>query len=416
MLDNEFLSLPLIGHPMLNATDIAKSDYISILKTLVNMFAHGNTWSDASAAAYAEYFGVLEARELSESELAINIRNLTADRFSFRTFRITTFRHLLIFDVLFLVAYGNEQNGRTVTDFILPLLRKKHRKDVLKLIDLLYNTASHDGKFMSAKHLIGCWRQNSRFTELPLTHILVTATMSAGKSTLINTLFGDDVFAARNEVCTDRTQTVCNKPFRDGVVYRDGDSSALFSESLVGSRLCLIDTPGVNSARYPAHRDITRTTIAAGQYDLLLYIISATQIGVTDDDAHLRYVLAKKPPNVSIVFVLNKLDTFNEDDSVCGSIDRLRDRLIEYGIAEPLICPVSATVGRLAKKDYNNVPLSEIESVFYDAYIEAFGTPELDLSVYYPHETVPDKPPLYLQSGLAGLEQTILQISEGLQR
>ena len=48
-------------------------------------------------------------------------------------------------------------------------------------------------------------------------NILITATMSAGKSTLINSLIGKNISLMQNMACTSKIHTIISKPLEDGV-------------------------------------------------------------------------------------------------------------------------------------------------------------------------------------------------------
>ena len=112
-------------------------------------------------------------------------------------------------------------------------------------------------------------------------NILITATMSAGKSTLINTLVGKNVCRMQNMACTSKIHTIISKPFEDGVtseydhdLLMDATKEDLFTNNeenlsskisvgtyfnsaLGGQRIIMYDSPGVNSSENDEHREIS---------------------------------------------------------------------------------------------------------------------------------------------------------------
>ena len=59
----------------------------------------------------------------------------------------------------------------------------------------------------NAAELVSFWIREQKFFELPIKTVLVTATMSAGKSTLINAIVGKRLMRTAQEACTGH---ICN--------------------------------------------------------------------------------------------------------------------------------------------------------------------------------------------------------------
>jgi len=217
-------------------------------------------------------------------------------------------------------------------------------------------------------------KENMDFLNVPPYHILTTATMSAGKSTLMNALTGKNISRTQNMACTSKIHTIIAKPFEDGVVSEDDHDlhidasqdnllddhednrsgeilvSTYFHGSLGGQRLILFDSPGVNSSDNPEHALISQRILKSRKYQLLLYVLNATQLGTTDEESHLRMV-RQQIGNAQIFFVLNKADALlTEDESVYASIQRQEKFLQGIGFREPIICPLSSKAAYLVKK------------------------------------------------------------------
>lgn len=134
--------------------------------------------------------------------------------------------------------------------------------------------------------------------------------------------------------------------------------------------LVLVDTPGPNNSRDPEHKAATYRMLSESSKTLVLYLLNATQLAVNDDNNLLNYVadsmkVGGKQSKDRFIFVVNKLDEFKPgEDSVSGSIDKVRNYLEDKGIKNPNIYPASALTAleiRTALKNEKVVGYSEDE-------------------------------------------------------
>lgn len=206
----------------------------------------------------------------------------------------------------------------------------------------------------------------------------VVATMSAGKSTLINALLRKKLMPAKQEACT-ATITEIKDNDSDYYIAKAYDSNGhliqthpelsldimerLNSNPEVSKirvegnipfvtaedvALVLIDTPGPNNSRNREHGIITRNMLSEYSKTLVLYILNATQLAVDDDYNLLSYVaesmkVGGKQSRDRFIFVVNKLDEFRKgEDSVRAALEKVRDYLRDIGIENPNIYPASA--------------------------------------------------------------------------
>lgn len=206
----------------------------------------------------------------------------------------------------------------------------------------------------------------------------VVATMSAGKSTLINSLLRERLMPAKQEACTaviteikDNDSDVFNAKVynSDGrlleqhseLTYEimddlnknpevskiriEGDIPFVTAEDV---SLVLVDTPGPNNSRDPEHKAATYRMLSESSKTVVLYIMNATQLAVNDDFNLLQHVaesmkVGGKQSRDRFIFVLNKLDDFKQgEDSVESAIAKVRDYLKDNGIENPNIYPASA--------------------------------------------------------------------------
>ena len=211
-------------------------------------------------------------------------------------------------------------------------------------------------------------------TEFPID---IIATMSSGKSTLINALLRKKLMPSKNAACTATITRIkdSDKKIYSAKVYdkngRQIESQANLSLDCMNRlntdervstievegdipfvsandmSLVLVDTPGANNARDENHMKTTYKEIEDSA-NLILYIIDGTKEFTNDDDILLRKIAdsmkAKgKQSKERFLFVLNKLDNFSkDDDSIKDTIARGKKYLRELGIENPIILPASA--------------------------------------------------------------------------
>lgn len=285
-------------------------------------------------------------------------------------------------------------------------------------------------------------RRNSLFIKKAPYKILVTATMSAGKSTLINAITGKNICAAQNLACTSKIHTIISKPFDDRLksyFYEDSSYaqsadeqlkddlsswdavSLFFNGTLQGQRLLFFDSPGVNSSMNEDHMKISRDMIASKKYNLLLYVLNATQLGTTDDEEHLKFI-AEHIGDIKVIFIMNKADQLlSEETPIADVIARQREFLISKGFQDPMIYPVSARAAFLAKKS-QSCQLTRSEQREFNNYVDKFE--EMSLSTYYRENLGCDRFPishdeakdLIRDCGLIYLESRIMRLCKHKQK
>lgn len=256
--------------------------------------------------------------------------------------------------------------------------------------------------------------------------VYVAATMSAGKSTLINAMLGTDLLPAANEATTATiAQITDNDAMETGVfegyrLNKDGevvdpeqrvnlevlkewnaktDTKLIKLEgNIVGIkerenvRLVITDTPGPNNSQDPEH---SRTTMGYIQDSirnpLILYILNATQLGTNDDQQVLSEIARKmqeggKQAKDRFIFVVNKMDQFDPEsgENVQDALGRVRRYLENNGIENPLIYPVSANLTRLLRKQaINPDSLTRKERGDLNGMIDLFSEePSMDFIQY----------------------------------
>lgn len=224
--------------------------------------------------------------------------------------------------------------------------------------------------------------------------ILVAASMSAGKSSLINALIGKELLPAGNEATTAKVAciTVGAKTKPSAIAYshlgsvtasnnilcaetirewnRSDDIAAFdvvipYSGSKLHSMLAgytLIDTPGANNSRDERHKERFINALKEHPKSPILYVLNATQLGTTDDAEIIR-TIRENCPKQSIIFALNKVDELDEEKGETAKhYVALASRYLEgLGYTEAKIIPLMAQAALIAKKSLNHVELRRSE-------------------------------------------------------
>lgn len=230
--------------------------------------------------------------------------------------------------------------------------------------------------------LLAQWKEERQFTRRKECRVIIAATMSAGKSTLVNALTGHKINDVRATACTSHVHYIHNKLYDNGALARfDGDkyvytndyhlirseaieaASLPFCSGLRKERVCLIDTPGVNFSGDSSHQDITHTIISSNDFDLLVVVLNSKQLAINDEKEFVSFVA--KNCKRKVIFALNKLDSFNPDDgdSIEEAITYARQMTGECGIKSPTIIPVSGLGAFIIRQqDQSDAPLGATDS------------------------------------------------------
>ena len=250
---------------------------------------------------------------------------------------------------------------------------------------------------------------------------MVLATMSSGKSTLINALLVRDILPAQNQACTAKVYSILDDDtISNPVLYitdQDGQSKKISSEivqtiihaneeptvehillidqihSLLNTnRLSLlIDTPGPNNATDKYHAQIAHKTLSKIHGGVLLYLINATQIGITDDKELLKIVRehTKNNPQLKVLALINKIDALDpEKEPIYDIVANVKNYLEMNDLCCADVVPISALAAKLfkqvlaGKKDFTRLQRQQIE---YFLQVFSDNTPILSTYAWLSH-------------------------------
>lgn len=232
---------------------------------------------------------------------------------------------------------------------------------------------------------------------LPLFEVVVIATMSAGKSTIINALIGQELLHSANEATTATITRIHDKDdlpnfvgkaydydgkmvaeqVVDAAILQEwnadsgiktidlmGDIKALHNDEI---ELVLYDSPGPNNSQDNSHEALTMGVIDDGNYGLILYVLNATQLGINDDHSLLTKIKTTldKDKHKEIVFLLNKADCLDKekDERLDKVVKNTEQYLTNIGFVQPMIIPVSAHYVLILQQALNGIPLTRSERV-----------------------------------------------------
>ncbi|MFI3211696.1 MAG: dynamin family protein, partial [Peptostreptococcaceae bacterium] len=231
--------------------------------------------------------------------------------------------------------------------------------------------------------------------------IAIIATMSAGKSTLINAMLGGDIMPSKNQACTAKICRIKNNKnksdFSVTAFDKDGneiskednveksylselnDNKNIFMTEVEGNicniedssmNLVLIDTPGPNNSQDESHEETTMNMIKDNENKpLVLYVINATQIGTNDDKTLLRAIKEQmdakdKQSRDRFIFVINKIDQVDSgNESIEDILNNTKNYLQSNGIENPNIYFASSSIAKTVRKKMNGQQLSDQEQI-----------------------------------------------------
>lgn len=427
-------------HPILAEKISYKIRYINVLEYFFRKYSEDDIWANAMLQLYK--------KKLLNNTTDYTYGNVSLSKYKgvvatkFKPFKFFSYRYCLIFDCIFINAYGDRKKGEEIFDELVKIYNKRYEKNMRQVFEFLYNPKETHIDLEQIQYMKACWNKNRQFVETEPVKIIVTAAMSAGKSTLLNALIGKKVNRTQNDSCTAKLHYIVNKPFEDDLCYEldhalelDADDQTLMednannenNEIVVGTyfrsinenpkRLWFVDTPGFNSSLDAHHKQITENVIQTEKTDMLIYLLNGENLGTYDDRNHLEFIADNY--HGKIVFVVNKVDRFRKkEDSVPETLETLAKDLERIGFKTPFVVPVSSYAAYLAKKDIFGEDLDEDELDEFERLKRKLQRPEYQFDAYYPIDAQKsvrikndsDNYQLLLHSGILQLETIIYNL------
>ena len=446
--ENYFISYPAIQHPLADEKLELKLKYISLLEHFRSKICPTSRSVLARFDRFKRDF--LSGNAFVDQDIDTSIKAIVKTRFT--PFRFYSYRYVFLFDCIYLLSVDSFTYIQKIGDLMKSSVNRRYYK---KLDFVMEKMASNPSELsciqMITPEMIQSLEAAQDFLATKEKSVVFTATMSAGKSTLINALIGQPLAHTKKATCTAAVMEFSSCPVyhpKYNVLVRDEEKRDLlpaevrkvseggtkpmmvtgfFNARTNHHKLRVIDTPGVNSSRNPTHKDITREELQQRDHDLLVYVIPVENYGGEDDFNHLRFI-KDHARYKKIVFVVNMMDTCDfEDDSVEEIMSNIGEHLENIGFPSPVICPLSAKVGLLFKKTLSMAELTPSERNELDTYCMKFQDPNYDMSPFFnvsgedhfcneghpiqglPYDYIYH---LYLRTGLPQFESTLLKSIE----
>lgn len=334
--------------------------------------------------------------------------------------------------------------------------KKADISDVEKEIDSIFNDIQAGPVIeLKDKSIVEAFNEakNSKF------EINVVATMSSGKSTLVNALLCKQLMPAANEATTativkiidteqdnfsavafDKSGNIVKKI--DDVTLKDmkelNDDIKVSTVELrgkipfvssVGMKLVLVDTPGPNNSRDKSHEEMTHKMFGESSKSLVLYVMNGQQLGINDEKVFLDYICANmkeggKQSRERFIFAVNKMDAFKpkEDadgrDCIENALNNVKKGLEERGIYNPNIFPVTACAAlELRTKDDEPMALDNFkrgtkkyEVLHFENYYHFSNLPEtVHQRINNIIDAADENELVEIHSGIVSIEQAIGQ-------
>ena len=311
-----------VNHPILKEDRLTQRQYYSALNLNCKRLLRISKYGKAVLNYYKSFFHI-ERQSNCKKQLT------------------TKLRVALLFDILHISGY----NRSAITPAFIRSLRLDRSLCLILeslFMDLRASNPLWDELFanryvQSEAEWIDVIRRNIAFSRKKPYKIMVTATMSAGKSTFINALVGERVASTNNLACTGRLHYIYSKPVddfligkwdrqivldaRNGILNENEETqerisyeSIYFKGRLRGKHCMILDTPGVNSAEYHNHGECTNNAIKCGAFDALIFLINYEHIGTDDEVAHLSFIKQYVSDRVPLIFCVNKVDSKKRAD------------------------------------------------------------------------------------------------------
>ncbi|TCI63154.1 dynamin family protein [Exiguobacterium sp. SH0S2] len=256
-------------------------------------------------------------------------------------------------------------------------------------IDFLLSDSTHSETIVKQTFKQSCYKKTLAFWLAPnekkarqLGTTLILGTMSAGKSTILNNLLGENWAKTQNQVSTNFSLRYRHCPTLDQVflsdtkhrIFSSSHSTSSWIEQLNDSnphdsdqltfwsgqstnalaeyRYTVVDTPGMNSSWRTNHFHITQQTLLEHSYDKVIVVLNAMQLG-TDDEKELLHLVKTYSNSSCTLFVLNKIDELDSElgETLEHYTQVAKSFVEENGFNNPDVIATSAIATRLLSQD-----------------------------------------------------------------
>ena len=397
-------------HPLKEAKYQLKKIYLSLLNYvgLLHFKKEIVKYKLEVFKKYLDFNDEIEELDVDEKTLKKLFKKVLKNYFKLSNFKFYTYKYIFIFDCYILFGEGNKQNTQILIEELKKIIAPLYHYEIDEVFKNLYlEKFSLDNKFFISEEMLNKFYDIKKYVGSKEINIVFTATMSTGKSTLINAIIGKELAPSMSIACTSNIANFKNSPIKINFInYSDKDGLKLYLDStdakkLIGNsnycyvntyfyseiskkRVNIIDTPGVNYSEDKSHSEITKNELKNKEIDILVYVTSVFTWGTNDEYEYLKFIKENVKYKKMIV-VLNKVDEIKiEDSTVEENISNARKYLLKLNLKNLIICPLSAYVGSILKRSIHKEKLSRREERLVSLYINQFtNEKDFELSKFY---------------------------------
>lgn len=204
------ISQYILKHPIMDESEEYKRRYINTLEYFVRKYSNRDKYSRSMLELYKnKLMGHPECYEYKDEELKQISKGVLS--WKMKKFKFFSYRYCLLLDVIFICSFFDNKKSEAIFHEILEIYNKRYWKKLEALYCEIVGTSEAFGQWDQTDYLIDCIKANKTFLAQNNRNILVTANMSAGKSTLLNALIGKKVNKTQNDACTAKTHYLINK-------------------------------------------------------------------------------------------------------------------------------------------------------------------------------------------------------------
>ena len=281
--------------------------------------------------------------------------------------------------------FDNSYTSQHDTRIMLNHIAAKNDADILRDIEALVDQVE-ETQLLEGNQIEQLRQEYSRLRHDPFV-ISVIATMSSGKSTLLNALLRKDFLPTGDKATTATIVEIEDDDNAKDFTAEcfDGKGHMIVPKKIVNSNdikelnenenihtikvigdipgissskiaLKLRDTPGPNNSQDERHGQLTDSIIMNGKnMSVVLYVMNATNLEVTSDKELLETIAKEmkrggKQAKDRFLFVINKVDDWIKSDNEAQTLKLLiegtKKYLKTFGIDNPNLFPVNALLAK----------------------------------------------------------------------
>ena len=270
-------SIDLHNHPILSANEKIKKDYFSAL-----VFFTTHQKNDVYLYKRLDDFQrILSIPNLYNSYYKDTVKSVKRIVNTSLSIWRKKYKFYLLCDVALILSYDYMIANAAYE--MCTYTTRAQGEQLIDLLNVLLEKVQYKPCYYQLLPLIKQISINRSCKKIPLRRFIVTSNMSSGKSTLINAIIGKPIARMSEEACTGNISFFYSKPFEDGNIHFHGkdvtfhadcnDLTSFLWDSEIGVasyfrlierpkyRMCIIDTPGVNSAINKEHASISKKAL-----------------------------------------------------------------------------------------------------------------------------------------------------------